>query len=229
LQTISHQGNVLIPAFAVGRSQELMKMITDLKITKRIPPSLPVYLDSPMGSKVTDLLERFPEWHKLSKEECSNIYNDVIINRESKGTEEIINDKSPKIVLAASGMLTGGRVLEYMKTYAPQKNNVILLVGYQGDGTRGRDLQDGKKEVKIHGSYVEVNAKVIDISGLSAHGDQGEMIQWLNHFEKKPQKIFLIHGEVGSMQVFKDKIEGDLKIETEIMPKTGEVLLFKTS
>lgn len=229
LETIQQQGNVLVPAFAVGRSQELMKMITDLKMSNRIPANLPVYLDSPMGAKVTDLLQRFPDWHKLSEQECTNIYKDVIINREYQGTQTIIDDKQPKIVIAASGMLTGGRVLEYMKYYAPDKNNTILLVGYQGDGTRGRDLQDGKKEVKIHGAFLQVNAKVIDISGLSAHGDQGEMMQWLNHFENKPQKIFLIHGEVGSMEVFKAKIEGDLKIDTEIMPKTGEVLLFKTS
>ena len=227
--TYSQHGNVLIPAFAVGRAQELMKILSDLKRENKVPYNLPVYLDSPMGASVTDLLQKFPDWHKLTTTECQDIYKDVIINREYEGTESIIKDKHPKVVISASGMLTGGRVLEYMKFYAPQKNNTILLVGYQGDGTRGRDLEEGKKEVKIHGNYVHVNAKVINISGLSAHGDQGEMMKWLNGFEKKPQKIFLIHGEMGSMKVFKDKIESDLKIETEIMPKTGEVELFKTS
>jgi metallo-beta-lactamase family protein len=226
--TYNQHGNVLIPAFAVGRAQELMKMLSDLKRANKIP-NMPVYLDSPMGASVTDLLQKFPDWHTLSTVDCQDIYKDVIINREYQGTESIIKDKHPKIVIAASGMLTGGRVLEYMKFYAPQKNSTILLVGYQGDGTRGRDLEEGKKEVKIHGNYVQVNAKVMNISGLSAHGDQGEMMKWLNGFEKKPQKIFLIHGEVGSMQVFKEKIEGDLKIDTEIMPKAGEVELFKTS
>ena len=229
LDTYKHHGNVLIPAFAVGRAQELMKMLSDLKRTNDIPYNLPVYLDSPMGAEVTDLLSRFPDWHKLTKDECTHVYKDVIINREYQGTESIIKDKHPKVVIAASGMLTGGRVLEYMKFYAPQKNNSILLVGYQAEGTRGRDLQEGKTEVKIHGNFVQVSARVVEISGLSAHGDQGEMMQWLNAFEKKPQKILLIHGEVGSMEVFKQKIETDLKIETEIMPKTGEVLLFKTS
>lgn len=228
-ETLKHHGNVLIPAFAVGRAQELMKILSDLKRSNTIPLNLPVYLDSPMGANVTDLLQRYPDWHKLSHDECADIHKDVIINRDYQGTEKIIKDKAPKVVISASGMLTGGRVLEYMKHYAPQKNNSILLVGYQGAGTRGRDLMEGKKEVKIHGRYVEVNAKVIDISGLSAHGDQGEMMKWLNGFSKKPQKIFLIHGEVGSMEVFKAKIESDLKIETEIMPKTGEVELFKTA
>lgn len=228
MATLPNHGNLLIPAFAVGRAQELMKILSDLERDKRIPANTPIYLDSPMAADVTDLLQRFSSWHRIPHDECALMHKDIKINRDFHGTDAIIKEKTPKIVIAASGMLTGGRVLEYMKYYAPDKKNTILLAGYQAEGTRGRDLQQGKQEVKIHGKFVEVNARIMDISGLSAHADQGEMIKWLNGFSKKPGGIFLIHGELDAMKVFKPKLEETFKIPVTIMPKTGSVELFKT-
>jgi metallo-beta-lactamase family protein len=227
LETYRHHGNVLIPAFAVGRAQELIRILTDLKKSNAIPVTLPVYLDSPMAADATDILCRYSDWHCLSQKECTLMCQDVTINREFDGTHAIIADKKPKVVIAASGMLTGGRVLEYMKHYAPERKNTILLAGYQAEGTRGRALLEGKKEVKIHGRFIPVNARVAEISGLSAHADQGEMLQWINGFDKKPGSIFLIHGELNAMNVFKEKIISDLKIETSIMPAAESVLLYK--
>ena len=227
LNTYRRGGNVLIPAFAVGRAQEVMKILSELKEGNHIPFNIPVYLDSPMAADATDILCRYPDWHKMSQEQCSQICRDITINRDSQQTRSIIEDRHPKIVIAASGMLTGGRVLEYMKHYASKKDNSILLMGYQAAGTRGRALEEGIREIKIHGKMITVNARVIEISGLSAHGDQAEMLQWLSGFKTKPQKIFLIHGELPAMTVFKEKIEAVLHITTEIMPAKGAVELFK--
>ena len=226
-ETIKHGGNVLIPAFAVGRAQEVMKIISELKESKKMPVSTPVYLDSPMGAKATDTLYKYPDWHIIPKAKIDEMEKDVTITREFEETQAIIANHFPKIVIASSGMITGGRVLEYLKKYGPQSKNTILLMGYQAEGTRGRDLENGKKEVKLQGQWVQINARVVNISGLSAHGDQGEMLQWLHGFKTPPVKIFLIHGEVGPMNVFKEKIESDLHINVQIMPPAEPVELFR--
>ena len=225
--TLNRGGNVLIPAFAVGRAQEVMKILSELEASNTIPPNTPIYLDSPMAAKATDILSRFSDWHIISPAMIESMHKNVIVSRDFNQTHTIIADKHPKIVIASSGMLTFGRVLEYLKFYGPNAANTILLMGYQGDGTTGRYLEDGSKKAKVHGQWVTVNAQIVQISGLSAHGDQGEMMQWLNAFKTKPQKIFLIHGEEGSMEVFKQKIETDLHIPVQIMPPADPVLLFK--
>ena len=226
--TLKHGGNVLIPAFAVGRAQEVMKILSELKESNQIPLNIPVYLDSPMAADATDILCRYPAWHKVPPAQIARMCEEITITRDYEQTRSIIEDHHPKIVIAASGMLTGGRVLEYLKYYGPKDRNAVLLMGYQAEGTRGRDLEEGKKEVKIHGKFFEVNARVVEISGLSAHGDQGEMLTWLHGFKTVPKKIFLIHGEMNAMTIFKQKIETDLHTEVQIMPPAEPVLLFKT-
>jgi metallo-beta-lactamase family protein len=225
--TLNRGGNVLIPAFAVGRAQEVMKILSELEEAGTIPANTPIYLDSPMAAKATDILSRFSSWHIISPDMIERMHKNVIVSQDFGETHKIIFDKHPKIVIASSGMLTGGRVLEYLKFYGPNAKNTILLMGYQGEGTTGRDLEDGKKEAQVHGKWITINAQVLQISGLSAHGDQGEMMRWLNGFKTKPQKIFLIHGEEGSMEVFKQKIEADLHIPVQIMPPAEPVQLFK--
>lgn len=227
--TYRQHGNVLIPSFAVGRAQELMHLINELKRENKIPFNMPVYLDSPMAANATDILCRYPKWHKLKHDQCMSVCKDVTINREFSGTREIINERHSKIVISASGMLTGGRVLEYMKHYAPNKKNLILLIGYQAEGTRGRKLKNGEHSVKIYGKQVQVNARVEEISGLSAHADQKEMLTWLSSFKRKPVKIFLVHGEPESQKIFQKKIKEALKIETEISIAGEENILFTTN
>ena len=164
--TQQEHGNVLIPSFAVGRAQELMHLLNELKKENKIARNIPIYLDSPMAANATDLLCKFMDWHKLSKDQCDSVCKDVIINREYQGTKKILADKHSKIVLSASGMITGGRVLEYMKHYAPDKNNTILLIGFQAEGTRGRALKEGAQEVKIHGKVIQVRAKVFKLQQI---------------------------------------------------------------
>lgn len=224
--TILNHGNVLIPSFAVGRAQEIMHLINELKLNGKIPASLPVYLDSPMAADATDLLCKYPKWHKLSHEQCMRVCKDIIINRDYHNTKRIISEKGSKVVISASGMLTGGRVLEYLKHYVSNPANTILLIGYQAEGTRGRALQNRAHEVKLHGKFYQIKAQVIEITGLSGHADQGELMQWLKTFQKLPEKIFLVHGEPSALDALRVKIEGELNITAHIQREDEEIVMF---
>lgn len=225
--TVAQKGNILIPSFAVGRAQEIMHILTELKNNNHIPLNLPVYLDSPMAANATDILCRYPKWHKLLKEQCMSVCKDVIINRDYKQTRNIIANRNSKVIIAASGMLTGGRVLEYMKSYIGDKRNTLLLIGYQAEGTRGRALKEGSSEVKIHGKLYPVKAKIEEITGLSGHADQSELIRWLQHFRQLPQKILLVHGEPNAQEVLCAKIQDELLVSAEIQKQDEERILFK--
>ncbi len=223
--TIRKKGNIIIPSFAVGRAQELMHIITRLKKEKSIP-DIPVYMDSPMGADVLAIMDKYPQWHKLPEREYVAMCKDITTIRDYHETEKVIQKKGSKLIIAASGMLTGGRVLEYIKNYIGQKKNTVLLVGYQAEGTRGRALKEGTHEIKIHGKYYQVSARVAVIGSLSGHADQGEMIGWLGNFEKKPAKIFLVHGEPMSQEAFRVKIEHEFNIPVEIPSQEQELDMF---
>ncbi len=224
--TVHQKGNLLIPSFAVGRAQELMHLVNQLKKENRIP-NIPVFMDSPMGANATEILHKYPAWHKLSEKECYAVCNDIQIITDYHDTQKVILLKESKIVIAASGMMTGGRVLEYLKKYLGNKRNTILLVGFQAQGTRGRALKEGVREIKMYGKYYHVNAKVNEITSLSAHGDQQEMLDWMKQFKKKPQKIFLVHGEPQAQEVFRVKIQDELKIKVVVPNQNDEVVLFE--
>jgi len=228
LSTIRRKGNIIIPSFAVGRAQDLMHILLHLKKEKKIP-DIPVYMDSPMGANVLEVMDKYPSWHTLSEREYTAMYKDMTVVRDFHETEKIIQKKGSKLIIAASGMLTGGRVLEYIKNYIGYRKNTVLLVGYQAEGTRGRTLKEGAHEIKIHGAYYQVNARIASIDSLSAHADQGEMLDWLTHFEKKPSRIFLVHGEPMAQDAFRVKIGHELNIPTEIPTMGQEIQLFPVS
>jgi len=223
--TIRKKGNVLIPSFAVGRAQELMHIIAQLKKNKNIP-DIPIYMDSPMGADVLSIMDKYPGWHKLSEREYNNMCRDVKVIRDFHETAKVIEKRGSKIIIAASGMLTGGRILEYVKNYIGYKKNTVLLVGYQAEGTRGRALKEGAHEIKIHGMYYQVNANITEISSLSGHADQKEMIDWLKQFQKRPEKVFLVHGEPMAQEAFRVKIEHELNLRVEIPIQDQEIELF---
>lgn len=223
--TIHQNGNLLIPSFAVGRAQELMHLVNQLKKEIRIP-NVPVFMDSPMGADATKVMHRYPAWHKLSEEQCKAVCQDINIITDFRDTLKIIALKGSKIIIAASGMITGGRVLEYLKNYIEDKKNTVLLVGYQAEGTRGRALRNRAFEIKMYGRYYKVIARVKEISSLSAHADQKEMLDWMKLFKRKPQRIFLVHGEPQAQEAFRVKIQDELKIEVMIPKQNDEVVLF---
>jgi metallo-beta-lactamase family protein len=228
-EAADHHGTILIPSFAVGRAQEIMHILNKLKKENKIPHWLPVFLDSPMAADATDILCRYPKWHKLKLEECMSVCKDVVINRDWNNTQNIIAKHGSKIVISASGMLTGGRVLEYMKHIVPHENNTVVLIGYQAEGTRGRALQNKAHEVKIHGKYYPVKARVVEISGLSAHADQSELIEWLKSFQQLPLKIFLVHGEPSAQEALRVKIQDEITIPVHILQQNQAITLFNTN
>lgn len=210
------KGTLIIPTFAVERAQEIMFILNSLREKNMIPKNIPIYLDSPMGIDATKVMMKYPKWHKLSEESCNKICNDVIKVGEFSETIKIIKEKNPKIVIAGSGMLSGGRALEYLKAYVEDKKTTVLFVGFQAEGTRGRAMLRGAERIKIHGNYYSVNADIKEISSFSGHADRTEIINWLSNFSKKPKKIFLNHGELKSSDALRKLIEEKNGIECDI-------------
>ncbi|WP_298223825.1 MBL fold metallo-hydrolase [Flavobacterium sp.] len=192
--TLRAAGTVIIPGFAVERAQSVMYLIWQLRKEGRIP-DVPYILDTPMGMSVLDIFMRQSKWHKLSPEDCSEMMRMFTLVTNYEDTLATIEDHQPKVIVAASGMVTGGRVLSYLETYIGKKETTVIMVGYQAEGTRGRKLLEGVPDIKIHGRYFPVKAKILEIQGMSAHADQNGLLHWLSELESKPEKIFLVHGE----------------------------------
>lgn len=207
-RTAARGGTVLIPSFAVGRAQLLMYHIHRLKAEKRIP-DLPVYLDSPMAINASDMFCRHVDEHRLSPGDCRQIFGEVRYVHEPEESKKLDRDPLPKVILSASGMATGGRVLHHLKHFAPDPRNTVLFAGYQAGGTRGAAMIDGAKSVKIHGGHVPVNAEVDMLSMLSAHADQREILDWLGHFKQPPRRTFITHGEPAAADALRRRIEED--------------------
>ncbi|MFZ9030962.1 MAG: MBL fold metallo-hydrolase RNA specificity domain-containing protein [Robiginitalea sp.] len=203
--TIGERGACIIPSFAVERLQTVMYLLWKLLKTNRIPP-LPIYVDSPMGENVLDLFERFQHWHKLPMEDYKGMRRQMEIITEYRDTWKAIEDPRPKVVVAGSGMLSGGRVLTYLSQLLDRETTRILLVGYQAEGTRGRNLLDGAHELKIFGKYIPVEARVVVLETLSAHADQGELLEWVSRIGDPPERIFLVHGEPTAQDAFRIKL-----------------------
>jgi metallo-beta-lactamase family protein len=220
-ETLLNDGRILIPAFAVGRAQEITLIINELKESGAIPKNLPVIFDSPMGTDATSILLHYPEWHKLNDEQCNDINKDIHYVRNFRETTQLAKDKNPKVVIAASGMMTGGRVLHYLEHYLGRRDDVIILAGYQAEGTRGRALHDGAHELKLHGTYYPVKCKVAELTSLSAHADQRELLDWVKAMKQKPSKIFLVHGESSAQNALRVKIKDELGIDV-IIPKQND-------
>lgn len=214
-KTLEQQGILIIPSFAVERLQTLMYHIYVLQSNRKIS-KIPVYIDSPMGNEVLKVFSRFMSWHKLSHEEFKNMKKSFRIITDYKDTWKTIEDPKPKVVIAGSGMVTGGRVLTYLRFFIEDPRTTILLAGYQAEGTRGRQIQEGLPEVKIFGKYYNLKASVKSINSLSAHADQKGLLDWLIEVEKRPERIFLIHGEKKASDVLRVKLRDRYGWKAEI-------------
>ncbi len=220
-KTIQKKGNLIIPSFAVERLQTLMYILWKLYKENKIP-NIPIFVDSPMGNRVLDVFKRFPTWHKLPVEDYNAMCNHVNIVQSYKETWETIDDKRSKIIIAGSGMVTGGRVLTYLQQLIDEKATTVLLVGYQAEGTRGRQLLDGAHEIRFRGKYYPIKATVKTIESLSAHADQQDLISWMKNIKNVPEKIFLIHGEPTALDAFRVKIK-DTYNWNAVIPKLDSV------
>lgn len=219
-ETIHNNGNLIIPSFAVERLQTLMYILWKLYDKNKIP-AIPVFVDSPMGNNVLDVFKRFPQWHKLSDAEYKAMCNHINIIQSYKETWETIDKPGSKIIIAGSGMVTGGRVLTYLQQLIDEPSTTVLLVGYQAEGTRGRQLQEGTHKIKFFGKYYPVKATIKSVESLSAHADQNELLSWMNKIKNIPEEVFLIHGEPTASDAFRTKIKGTYNYKVSI-PKLLE-------
>lgn len=193
-RTAARGGVVVIPAFAVGRTQGLLYSLYRLKQAGAIP-DLPVVLDSPMGIKATGLYERHNHLHRLSDEECEGIRHMTRFVSSVEESKALMRQHYPMVVIAGSGMVTGGRVLHHIANFGTHPRNTIVLSGFQAGGTRGADLVAGAKSIKLFGEYVSIRAEVAQIEGLSAHADQTGLLNWLKGLGQAPKQVFVTHGE----------------------------------
>lgn len=202
---MQRNGTIIIPSFAVERTQLLMYYLWELQNEGAIP-DLPIYMDSPMGTHVLDIFRKHNSWHKLIPSVYAAICKRIRIINKPEETFRVAKSPGTKIIIAASGMASGGRVLTYFEQLIGNPDTTVLLVGHQGEGTRGRALLEGAKEIKMRGKYWKVKANIVLIEGLSAHADQRELIQWLSSLENKPERIFIVHGEPEGSAALKAKL-----------------------
>ncbi len=214
-ETVSNKGILLIPVFAIERAQEIIYLISQLK-DEEPGVALPVYLDSPMGADATQIMMDYREWADLSKEAIYKMQNAVKLIRDAQTSRFIVEDDKPRIVLAGSGMLEGGRILHYLNKYISDSKCTLFLVGFQAEGTRGRALLENCDEIKFFGEYKKVGARVLYTNALSGHADQSEIIDWLSNFKTAPKKVFLNHGENQQSQALRVKIETEYGWSCEV-------------
>lgn len=219
-ETYEKKGILMIPSFAVERTQEIIYLLYQLRLEGKMP-NIPVYLDSPMGINATSVYENYRELQSISREDIHHMYEDVRFVSDYMMSKSVCLDKKPKIVIAGSGMVEGGRIIHYLNNHAGEKKNTLLFVGFQGEGTRGRALLNGSTEIKFFGKYHQVKCAVRSISSLSAHGDQEDMLNWLRNCKTAPKKIFLNHGEQHQAEAFCVKIKTELRWNATV-PKMNQ-------
>lgn len=223
-ETYDKRGILMIPSFAVERTQELLYLIYQLREEGKLP-NMPVYLDSPMGVNSTNVYDRYHELQNISRYELQRVYDDVKFVSDPIESKEVCFDTKPKIVLAGSGMIEGGRIIHYLNNHMSNKKNTLLFVGYQGEGTRGRAILKGSPEIKFFGEYHPVKCDIRSISSLSAHGDRKDIMEWLGKFNKLPKTIFINHGESHQADALRSKIEFELKVPCEVPQFYEEFIL----
>jgi metallo-beta-lactamase family protein len=215
-KTVKRKGVVVIPVFAVGRAQELLYYIHLLKTSGAIAEDIPVYLNSPMAVDATEIFNLYHGEHRLSADQCRALFHTAHMVNSIEQSKALNEAKGPMIILSASGMASGGRVVHHLKAFAPKPNNTILVVGFQAAGTRGAAMLDGAESIKIHGEYIPVRASVELISNLSAHADYSEILDWLGGFETPPKKTFIVHGEPVAADSMRRHIEEKLHWQVEV-------------
>lgn len=230
-ETAHRGGTVLIPAFAVGRVQELIWTLRKLEDTGKVP-LLSVYVDSPMAIDVTALYCQHPEDYDeevaqaMREERCPLCCQQYHLLRTVEESKWLSDRRGPMVIIAGSGMMTGGRILHHLRQRLPDARNTLLLVGYQALGTRGRALQEGARTLRMHGQDVPVRAQVESIDGLSAHADQSEILRWLGGFESAPEKTYIVHGEDNPAHALAQLVTERLGWSTEVARDAQTVPLF---
>ncbi|MGV8805782.1 MAG: MBL fold metallo-hydrolase RNA specificity domain-containing protein [Polaromonas sp.] len=208
-RTAARGGMVLIPAFAVGRAQSLLYCLYLLK-SQGLIPDLPLYLNSPMAANATQVYTRHLDELKLTAAQCQAMTHSAHFVQTPEESRQLNTRRGPMVIISASGMATGGRVLHHLKAFAPDRRNTVLFAGYQAGGTRGSSLVGGAKTVRIFGEDVPIHAEVATLDGLSAHADAAEIVHWLRGFASAPRQTFITHGEPAAADAMRQRIEREL-------------------
>jgi metallo-beta-lactamase family protein len=219
VETFEKRGVLVVPSFAVGRAQHLLYLLATLRAANRIP-DCPVFLDSPMAIDATRLFYDHPDEHVLSEATCKQMGRLARYSQTRDDSMAIDRAAGPMIVISASGMATGGRVLHHLQRFLPDERATILFVGYQASGTRGRSLIDGASELKLLGQYVPVRARIARLDGLSAHADHAELVDWLRRSNLSPRRVFVNHGEPSAADAFRRRLAETFGWDA-IVPEAG--------
>jgi metallo-beta-lactamase family protein len=211
LQRLAARGGVaVVPVFAVGRAQEILHAIAVLKARGELPAKLPVFLDSPMAIHSTHLFEHFPGEHKLDARQVRDLTHCATMINTPEESKALAQRHGPMVILAASGMATGGRVLHHLALYAGSHRNMIILTGFQAAGTRGATLASGANSVRIHGKDISIGAEVVQLQSASAHADAPQLVDWLRTLPQRPDQVYIVHGEIGAADALRQRIEHGL-------------------
>jgi metallo-beta-lactamase family protein len=211
LHRLAARGGVaVVPVFAVGRAQAVLHAIAQLKATGQVPQGLPVFLDSPMAVHTTHLFESHIGEHRLSPRESNALTHGATMVNTTDESKALASRHGPMVILSASGMATGGRVLHHLEHHAGNHRNMVILTGYQAPGTRGATLASGAKSVRIHGHDVAVNAEIVQLQSASAHADAGQLLQWLRSMPNRPDQVYVVHGDLHASDALRSRIEHEL-------------------
>ncbi len=222
-ETIQRGGSVLLPAFAVGRAQALLLVMQRLKAARAIPPDLPVYLDSPMAVQATALYHKHRRLLRVGAREADHLADGVHLVADVKQSMRLQRSRWPSVIISASGMATGGRVLHHLKAMAPVAKHHIVFAGFQVGGSRGAKLVAGATDVKIHGEYVPVRAQVSQVEGFSGHADADELMAWMRQLRRPPRQTFVVHGEPAASDALRTRIQDELGWPVRV-PQHGETV-----
>lgn len=211
LQKVVKRGGVaVVPVFAVGRAQALLLAIELLKIKGDLPKSLPVFLDSPMAVHTTHLYEQHMDSHRLNRQQTRALTHSATMVNSTDESRALASRHGPMVILSASGMATGGRVLHHLAHYASDHRNMIVLTGYQAPGTRGAKLASGADTIRLHGRDVELKAEVVQLQSASAHADANQLLAWLNTMPSAPAQVYVVHGDAAAADALRWRIEHEL-------------------
>ena len=214
--TVKAGGALVIPSFAVGRAQALQYMLSKLMEEGHIP-QLPVYLDSPMAIDASEIYNHFASLHRLDKNECRHLSKAMTYTKSVEASKALDSIHYPHIIIAGSGMVTGGRVLHHLKRLLPDRRTTVLLTGFQAGGTRGANMLNGAETIKIHGEYIACNAHLAVLDGLSGHGDYQELIDWLKRSNMATgTQVYLVHGEPDSADTFRKHLQEQTTFNVKI-------------
>ncbi|MGB3451282.1 MAG: MBL fold metallo-hydrolase [Giesbergeria sp.] len=220
---VARSGVAVVPVFAVGRAQSVLHAIHRLKVEGTLPKSLPVFLDSPMAVGTTGLFERFPAEHRLTDKEVHALSHSATMVQTTDESKALAHHHGPMVILSASGMATGGRVLHHLARHAGERRNMVIITGHQAPGTRGARIASGEKSIRIYGQEVEIHAEVVQLTSASAHADANQTLAWLRSMEQAPQQVFVVHGEMQAADMLRQRIAHELRWHATV-PEHGSTL-----